>query len=70
MRTIIVGIVGLLNTGKSSVFKSLRRNKSAKVGATPGVTRESQEFSPDKHIKFLDCPIPSFQAILMEPPGP
>jgi len=56
MRTITVGVVGLPNVGKSSVINSLKRTKSAKVGATPGVTRESQEFSLDKHIKLLDCP--------------
>lgn len=37
--SITVGIVGLPNVGKSSIINSLKRSRTCKVGATPGVTR-------------------------------
>jgi nuclear GTP-binding protein len=55
-RNITVGIIGYPNVGKSSIINSLKRVRAAKVGSTPGVTKQSQEFQLDKHIKLLDSP--------------
>ena len=55
-RHITVGVIGCPNVGKSSVINSLVRNRSCRVGATPGVTRVMTKISLDKHIKMLDCP--------------
>lgn len=55
-RAITVGIIGYPNVGKSSIINSLKRVKAAKVGSTPGVTKQSQEFQLDKNIKLLDSP--------------
>ncbi|XP_064632401.1 guanine nucleotide-binding protein-like 3 homolog [Lineus longissimus] len=54
--TIMVGVVGFPNTGKSSVINSLKRSKACNVGNTPGVTKVMQEVLLDKHIKLLDSP--------------
>ena len=55
-RSITVGVIGCPNVGKSSVINSLVRNRSCRVGATPGITRVMTKVSLDKHIKMLDCP--------------
>ncbi|XP_052781715.1 guanine nucleotide-binding protein-like 3 homolog [Mya arenaria] len=54
--SIRVGVVGLPNTGKSSIINSLKRGKACNVGATPGVTKQMQEVMLDKHIRLLDSP--------------
>ena len=51
-----VGVVGLPNTGKSSIINTLKRNKSCQVGATPGVTRSLQTVQIDSHVKLIDSP--------------
>lgn len=57
IKTVIrVGVVGLPNTGKSSIINSLKRGKACNVGATPGVTKQMQEVQLDKHIRLLDSP--------------
>ncbi|KAG8228026.1 hypothetical protein J437_LFUL003662 [Ladona fulva] len=54
--SIRVGVVGLPNVGKSSIINSLKRSKACRVGATPGVTKTSQEIILDSKIRLLDCP--------------
>lgn len=53
---ITVGVVGFPNVGKSSVINSLKRQKAAVVGNTPGVTKKMQEISLDKNIVLIDSP--------------
>jgi len=54
--SISVGVIGFPNVGKSSLINSLKRSKACNVGATPGVTKTTQEIHLDKHIKLIDCP--------------
>lgn len=54
--SIVCGIIGFPNVGKSSVVNSLKRSKACGVGATPGFTKVAQEVVLDKNIKILDSP--------------
>ncbi|CAG8754736.1 3670_t:CDS:2, partial [Racocetra fulgida] len=54
--SIVVGVIGYPNVGKSSVINSLKRSKVCGVGATPGLTKHAQEIHLDKNIKLLDSP--------------
>ncbi|RWS28641.1 guanine nucleotide-binding protein-like 3 [Leptotrombidium deliense] len=54
--SIVVGIVGYPNVGKSSIINSLKRSRVCNVGSMPGVTKAKQEIILDKHVRLLDCP--------------
>ncbi|GAB1599107.1 guanine nucleotide-binding protein-like 3 homolog [Argonauta hians] len=51
-----VGVVGLPNTGKSSIINSLKRSRACRVGDVPGVTKSMQLITLTKNIKLLDSP--------------
>ncbi|SJM86373.1 probable Nuclear GTP-binding protein NUG1 [Zygosaccharomyces bailii] len=60
-RSIVVGVIGYPNVGKSSVINSLisRRNGSSKacpVGNEAGVTTSLREVKVDNRLKILDSP--------------
>lgn len=55
-KSIVVGIVGFPNVGKSSIINSLRRGKVVGVSSTPGYTKNLQEIVLDKNIKLIDSP--------------
>ena len=54
--SIVCGIIGFPNVGKSSIVNSLKRSRACGVGATPGFTKVAQEVVLDKNIKILDSP--------------
>lgn len=69
MKTSIrVALVGIPNTGKSSIINSLKRRRACQVGATPGITKAMQEVEIDKNIKILDSPGIIFQRPKNESP--
>lgn len=55
-KTVVVGIVGYPNVGKSSIINSLKRGKAVGVSSVPGFTKSISEIILDKNIKLLDCP--------------
>ena len=55
-QSIVVGIIGFPNVGKSSLINSLKRSKAAATGNMPGVTKGLQEIQLDKNIVLIDSP--------------
>lgn len=49
-------IVGVPNVGKSTLINSLANRKSAKVGNTPGVTKQNQWIKVGNKLQLLDTP--------------
>nr|CDS31249.1 GTP binding domain protein [Hymenolepis microstoma] len=53
---LVVGVVGLPNTGKSAVINTLVCRKVATSGCVPGLTRECQVYKIDNNFKIIDSP--------------
>ena len=56
IKTIRVMVVGVPNTGKSTLINSLSKQKKAITGNRPGVTRGKQWVSLSEGIELLDTP--------------
>lgn len=54
--TIVVGIVGYPNVGKSSIINALKRSRAVGVSPRPGFTTSMQEVVLDKNVRLLDSP--------------
>lgn len=54
--TIVVGIVGYPNTGKSSIINALKRCRAVGVSARPGFTTCLQEVVLDTNVRLIDSP--------------
>ena len=54
--TIVVGIIGYPNTGKSSIINALKRTRAVGVSPRPGFTTSMQEVFLDKNVRLLDSP--------------
>ena len=54
--SIIVGVIGFPNVGKSSLINSLKRSRVAGIGNQPGFTKAIQEIYLDSDIVLLDSP--------------
>jgi nuclear GTP-binding protein len=54
--TIVVGIVGYPNVGKSSIINALKRSRAVGVSPRPGFTTSMQEVVLDRNVRLLDSP--------------
>merc|ERR1711865_561499 len=54
--TIVCGVVGYPNTGKSSLINALKRSRAVGVSPRPGFTTSMQEVVLDRTIHLLDSP--------------
>lgn len=53
---LVVGLVGLPNTGKSAVINTLVCRKVATSSCVPGFTRECKIYKIDNKLKIIDSP--------------
>jgi nuclear GTP-binding protein len=54
--TIVVGVIGYPNVGKSSIINALKRSRAVGVSARPGFTTSMQEVVLDRNVRLLDSP--------------
>lgn len=54
--TIVVGVVGYPNVGKSSIINALKRTRAVGVSPRPGFTTSMQEVVLDKDVRLIDSP--------------
>jgi nuclear GTP-binding protein len=54
--TIVVGVIGYPNTGKSSIINALKRTRAVGVSPRPGFTTSMQEVVLDRNVRLLDSP--------------
>lgn len=54
--TIVVGIIGYPNVGKSSIINALKRTRAVGVSPKPGFTTSMQEVLLDRNVRLLDSP--------------
>ena len=54
--TIVVGVIGYPNVGKSSIINALKRSRAVGVSPRPGFTTSMQEVVLDKNVRLLDSP--------------
>ena len=54
--TIVVGILGYPNVGKSSIINALKRTRAVGVSPRPGFTTSMQEVVLDGNVRLLDSP--------------
>ena len=54
--TIVCGIIGYPNVGKSSIINALKRSRAVGVSPRPGFTTSMQEVVLDRTIHLLDSP--------------
>lgn len=55
-KTVRAMVLGVPNTGKSTLINSLVRTKKAATGNRPGVTKGKQWITIDRYIELLDSP--------------
>lgn len=55
-KSIVVGVIGFPNVGKSSIINSLKRSRAVGVSSTPGFTKALQQVKLDKQISIIDSP--------------
>ena len=55
-RAIRAMVVGIPNSGKSTLINRLAKRNIAKTGNTPGVTRQQQWIKVGKEMELLDTP--------------
>jgi nuclear GTP-binding protein len=54
--TIVVGVIGYPNVGKSSIINALKRTRAVGVSSRPGFTKCMQEVVLDRNVHLLDSP--------------
>ncbi|GKY94099.1 hypothetical protein MPSEU_000376300 [Mayamaea pseudoterrestris] len=54
--TIVVGVIGYPNVGKSSIINALKHTRAVGVSPRPGFTTTMQEVILDRNVRLLDSP--------------